>query len=52
MLLTASAKKALQRAVFRHRLTGTPTRRGSKTILIPIVELERWLEKSPARYPI
>jgi hypothetical protein len=27
-------------------------RRGSKTILIPIVELERWLDKSAARYPI
>jgi excisionase family DNA binding protein len=25
-------------------------RRGSKTILIPIAELERWLEKSAARY--
>jgi excisionase family DNA binding protein len=27
-------------------------RRGSKTIMIPLVELERWLEKSAARYPI
>ena len=27
-------------------------RRGSKTILIPIVELERWLDKSAARDPI
>jgi excisionase family DNA binding protein len=27
-------------------------RRGSKTILIPIAELERWLDKSAARYPI
>jgi excisionase family DNA binding protein len=27
-------------------------RRGSKTILIPIAELERWLEKNAARYGI
>jgi excisionase family DNA binding protein len=27
-------------------------RRGSKTILIPIVELERWLDKSAARYSV
>ena len=27
-------------------------RRGSKTILIPVAELERWLEKSAARYSI
>jgi hypothetical protein len=27
-------------------------RRGSKTILIPIIELERWLDKSAARYSI
>jgi hypothetical protein len=27
-------------------------RRGSKTILIPIVELERWLDKSAARYRV
>lgn len=25
-------------------------RRGSKTILIPVVELERWVDKSAARY--
>lgn len=25
-------------------------RRGAKTILIPVAELERWLEKSAARY--
>lgn len=27
-------------------------RRGSKTIMIPIAEIERWLDKSAARYPI
>ena len=27
-------------------------RRGSKSILIPIAELERWLEKNAARYGI
>ncbi len=27
-------------------------RRGSKTIMIPVAELERWLEKNAARYPI
>jgi hypothetical protein len=27
-------------------------RRGSKTILIPGAEVERWLDKSAARYPI
>ena len=26
-------------------------RRGSKTILIPIAELQRWLEKSATRFP-
>ncbi len=25
-------------------------RRGSKTILIPVAELERWVEESPARW--
>ena len=26
-------------------------RRGSKTILIPIAELQRWLDKSATRFP-
>jgi len=27
-------------------------RRGSKTILIPVVELERWVDQSAARYSV
>jgi excisionase family DNA binding protein len=27
-------------------------RRGSKTIMIPVAELERWLEKNAALYPL
>ena len=52
-----SAKRFFEgfKSQFRHRLSSAKPelriiRRGSKTILIPVVELERWVDHSAARW--